>query len=46
MLKDKETTEDEERRAQDDVTKMTDNFVAEIDKLASQKEAYIMTVYW
>ena len=44
MLKDKETTEDEERRAQDDVQKMTDKFVAEIDKLVAQKEADIMTV--
>lgn len=44
MLKDKETTEDEERRAQDDVQKMTDKFVAEIDKLVTQKEADIMTV--
>ena len=44
MLKDKETIEDEERRAQDDVQKMTDKFVAEIDKLVVQKEADIMTV--
>ena len=44
MLKDKETTEDEERRAQDDLQKMTDKFVAEIDKLVAQKEADIMTV--
>ena len=44
MLKDKEVPEDEERRAQDDVQKMTDKFVAEIDKLVAQKEADIMTV--
>ena len=44
LLKDKETTEDEERRAQDDVQKMTDKSVAEIDKLVAQKEADIMTV--
>ena len=44
MLKDKETTEDEERRAQDDVQKMTDKFVAEVEKLVAQKEADIMTV--
>lgn len=44
MLKDKETTEDEERRAQDDVQKMTDKFVTEVDKLVAQKEADIMTV--
>ena len=44
LLKDKAVTEDEERRAQDDVQKMTDKFVAEVDKLVTQKEADIMTV--
>ncbi len=44
MLKDKDISEDDERRAQDDVQKMTDKFVAEIDKLVTQKEADIMTV--
>ena len=44
LLKDKETTEDEERRAQDDVQKMTDKSVAEIDQVVAQKEADIMTV--
>lgn len=44
LLKDKEATEDDERRAQDDVQKMTDKFVAEIDKIVTQKEAEIMKV--
>ncbi|OVZ62169.1 ribosome recycling factor [Pigmentiphaga sp. NML080357] len=44
LVKDKEISEDEERRSQDDVQKLTDRFVAEIDKLVSQKEAEIMTV--
>ena len=44
MLKDKDISEDDERRAQDDVQKMTDKFVAEVDKLVIQKEADIMTV--
>ena len=44
MLKDKDISEDDERRAQDDVQKMTDKFVAEVDKLVTQKEADIMTV--
>ncbi|VCU72301.1 Ribosome-recycling factor [Pigmentiphaga humi] len=44
LVKDKDISEDEERRAQDDVQKLTDRFVAEIDKLVSQKEAEIMTV--
>ena len=44
LVKDKEISEDEERRAQDDVQKLTDRFVAEIDKVVAQKEAEIMTV--
>ncbi|HUH59733.1 MAG TPA: ribosome recycling factor [Candidimonas sp.] len=44
LVKDKEISEDDERRMQDDVQKLTDKYVAEIDKLVSQKEAEIMTV--
>lgn len=44
MVKDKEISEDEERRTQDDVQKITDKYVGEIDKLIAQKEAEIMTV--
>ncbi|MEJ0004313.1 MAG: ribosome recycling factor [Pararobbsia sp.] len=44
LVKDKEISEDEERRAQDDVQKLTDRFVAEIDKLVQTKEGEIMTV--
>ena len=44
MLKDKDNKEDEERRAQEKKQKMTDKFVAEVDKLVTQKEADIMTV--
>jgi len=44
LVKDKEISEDDERRAQDDVQKMTDRCVTEIDKLIAQKEAEIMTV--
>ena len=43
-LKGKEISEDEERRAQDDIQKLTDRFVAEIDRALVQKEAEIMTV--
>lgn len=43
-LKAKEISEDDERRAQDDIQKLTDRFIAEIDKLLAQKEAEIMTV--
>jgi len=44
LLKDKLVPEDEERRAQDDVQKLTDRTVAEIDKLVHGKEAEIMAV--
>ncbi|HYD81399.1 MAG TPA: ribosome recycling factor [Paucimonas sp.] len=44
LLKDKACSEDEERRAQDDVQKLTDKFVAEVDKLTAEKEKDIMTV--
>ena len=43
-MKDKEISEDDERRASDDVQKLTDKHVAEIDKLVQSKEAEIMTV--
>jgi len=44
LVKDKFISEDEERRAQDTVQKLTDRCVTEIDKLVMQKEAEIMTV--
>ena len=44
LLKDKAISEDEERRAQDDVQKLTDRFIAEVDKLIGAKEQEIMTV--
>jgi len=44
LLKDKAVSEDDERRAQDDVQKLTDKFVAEIDKLMAEKEKEILTV--
>ncbi|GGI16587.1 MAG: ribosome recycling factor [Oxalicibacterium faecigallinarum] len=44
LVKDKECSEDEERRAQDDVQKLTDKFVAEVDKLVAEKEKEVMTV--
>lgn len=43
-LKKKEVSEDDERRAQDDVQKLTDRAVTDIDKMVVQKEAEIMTV--
>ncbi|NDH30865.1 MAG: ribosome recycling factor, partial [Betaproteobacteria bacterium] len=43
-LKDKTMSEDEERRAQDEVQKLTDRFVAEIDKVIATKEQELMAV--
>jgi ribosome recycling factor len=44
LLKEKEVSEDDERRAQDEVQKLTDKFIAEIDKLLAAKEADLMAV--
>jgi ribosome recycling factor len=44
LLKDKAVSEDEERRAQDDVQKLTDRFVGEIEKMLTAKESEIMAV--
>lgn len=43
-LKNKEVGEDDERRAQDDVQKLTDKFVAEVDKMLAQKESELMAI--
>lgn len=44
LLKNKACSEDEERRAQDDIQKLTDKYVAEVDKLFAQKEAELLAV--
>ena len=44
LLKDKEIGEDEERRSLDDLQKLTDRTIAEIDRLVVAKEAEIMAV--
>lgn len=44
LIKDKEISEDDERRMQDEVQKLTDKFVAEVDKLLQIKEAELMAV--
>ncbi|QKE41020.1 MAG: ribosome recycling factor [Ferrovum myxofaciens] len=44
MVKAKTLSEDEERRAQEDIQKMTDRFIQEIDKMLAVKEAELMAV--
>jgi ribosome recycling factor len=44
LIKDKAITEDDERRGQDDIQKMTDKYIAEIDKALAAKEADLMAV--
>jgi ribosome recycling factor len=44
LVKEKAISEDDERRGEDEVQKLTDRFVAEIDKLLAVKEQEIMTV--
>ena len=44
LLKDKAVSEDDERRAQDEVQRLTDRVIAEIDRLVHGKEAEIMAV--
>jgi ribosome recycling factor len=44
LLKAKTVSEDQERRAQDEVQKLTDRYIAEVDKLLQQKEADLMQV--
>lgn len=44
MLKDKLVSEDDERRSQDAVQKLTDEFIAKIDKMVEAKEAEVMEI--
>jgi ribosome recycling factor len=44
MLKEKLISEDDERRAQDDIQKLTDKYIAEVDKVLAGKEAELMEV--
>jgi ribosome recycling factor len=44
LLKQKKVAEDEERRAQDDIQKLTDRYIAEIDKALQAKEADLMAI--
>ncbi len=44
LLKNKACSEDEDRRAQEDVQKLTDKYVAEVDKQFAQKETELMAI--
>ena len=44
LLKDKEASEDDERRAQDEVQRMTDSVIDGVDGLVQAKEAGVMAV--
>jgi ribosome recycling factor len=44
LLKDKEISEDDEHRAQDEIQKITDKYVAEVDKALSAKEVDLMAI--
>ena len=44
LLKDKKVTEDQERHAQDDVQKLTDRHIADIDKILAAKETELLEV--
>jgi ribosome recycling factor len=44
LLKDKKVSEDDERRGQDDIQKLTDRYIAEVDKLLHAKEADLMAI--
>jgi ribosome recycling factor len=44
LLKDKQITEDEERRADDEIQKLTDRFVKEVDAVVKAKEDELMAI--
>jgi ribosome recycling factor len=44
MLKAKSISEDDDRRAEEAIQKMTDRFVGEVDKLIAEKEKEVLTV--
>jgi ribosome recycling factor len=44
LLKEKEISEDEERKAEDDIQKLTDRYVGEVDKVLAGKETELMEI--
>lgn len=44
LLRDKEISEDDDRRFQDEIQRLTDKYVAEVDSLVASKEDEVMTI--
>ncbi|MBD3670701.1 MAG: ribosome recycling factor [Gammaproteobacteria bacterium] len=44
LLKEKEISEDDERRAEEEIQKITDKYVAEVDKVLEEKEKDLMEI--
>lgn len=44
LVKDKEISEDDDHRAQDDIQKLTDRFVADIEKMLTEKETDLLEI--
>ena len=44
LVKEKDISEDDERRGQDEVQKLTDSFIAKVEKLLGEKEADLMEI--
>lgn len=44
LLKDKEISEDDERRSQEEIQKLTDRYIAEVDKVLQAKETDLMAI--
>ncbi|MDE2234669.1 MAG: ribosome recycling factor [Gammaproteobacteria bacterium] len=44
LLKDRKISEDQEHRAQDDIQKLTDRYISELDKILTSKEAELLEV--
>jgi ribosome recycling factor len=44
LLKEKEISEDDDRKAQDEIQKLTDQYIKDVDKLLAEKEAELMEI--
>ncbi len=44
LLKEKEVSEDDARRGEEDIQKLTDRYIADVDKILAKKESELMEV--